>query len=184
MTDSWKDMRMAKEEQYFEKRNAEKLATLRQKRRGGDARKSPVTSSPMKVEEVCGILVDVCTDCGGVWLDDGELEELAQLSVSHEAEKLVDFFKEVRAIAKNFTPVDSQGEDERVSPVTGHLMEKIVVSGVTLDRCVESGGAWFDGGELEEVINKSSAIDDVKKRLWFKSFFEGFTGIARAQKKK
>jgi len=41
-------------------------------------------------------------------------------------------------------------EPERVRncPVCGAAMEKVVESGLTLDRCLRQHGSWFDGGEL------------------------------------
>ena len=36
-------------------------------------------------------------------------------------------------------------------------MEQICAVGVVLDRCVETGGIWFDAGELEQVANNLTA---------------------------
>jgi hypothetical protein len=44
---------------------------------------------------------------------------------------------------------------ERLSPITGKPMVQEEIMGVTIDRCVDSGGIWLDAGELEELLGKS-----------------------------
>lgn len=48
-------------------------------------------------------------------------------------------------------------EAPRMSPVSGKPMEQICAVGVVLDRCVETGGIWFDAGELEQVATNLTA---------------------------
>jgi Zn-finger nucleic acid-binding protein len=73
--DSWDGMRKAKEEAYFEKVNREALERL-QKRPKGAERLSPVTGKPMDQITIMGVVVDHCPDTGGIWLDNGELEQI------------------------------------------------------------------------------------------------------------
>lgn len=40
----------------------------------------------------------------------------------------------------------------RKSPITGKPMEQMTLMGITVDRCVDTGGMWFDAGELDELI--------------------------------
>ncbi len=92
MSDSWDEMRKAKEEQYFMKENQEAL--IRLKARSGDKpRLSPVTGKPMKQVTLMGVLIDQCEETGGVWLDNGELEELIKASNSKEEGVFASLFK-------------------------------------------------------------------------------------------
>jgi hypothetical protein len=71
-TDSWDDMRKAKEDQYFEKANKDAVARLGVKRQ----LKSPITGEAMISETIQGVVVDRCPTSGGIWLDKGELEHI------------------------------------------------------------------------------------------------------------
>ena len=48
-----------------------------------------------------------------------------------------------------------EADKPRLSPVTGKEMEQVVISGVVVDKCVESGGIWLDAGELDQLIEAS-----------------------------
>lgn len=76
MNDTWNDMRRAKEEGYFEKKNREAVERLKQKQAAEKPRLSPVSGEPMVQEVLHGVVIDKCPTSGGIWLDAGELEEL------------------------------------------------------------------------------------------------------------
>jgi Zn-finger nucleic acid-binding protein len=61
------------------------------------------------------------------------------------------FFEDLnrKALARLAT---KKGGPARLSPVTGKPMEVVTVLGVVIDRCVDSGGLWFDAGELEQLL--------------------------------
>jgi Zn-finger nucleic acid-binding protein len=40
----------------------------------------PVCSTLLQPTERLGVEIDVCFNCGGIWLDRGELEKITQLS--------------------------------------------------------------------------------------------------------
>jgi hypothetical protein len=81
--------RSDKEEEYFLKKEAEKLMALAEK-----ARRETEEAERIRLKELhfmrcpkCGmelseigfreVRIDKCMSCGGVWLDDGELEQIA-----------------------------------------------------------------------------------------------------------
>jgi len=76
MSDSWDDMRRAKEEQYFQEQNNAALERL--KSQTSNVKKSPITGKPMKQVAEYGVILDLCEDSGGVWLDKGELEKIIE----------------------------------------------------------------------------------------------------------
>jgi hypothetical protein len=73
MTDSWNDMRRAKEEEFFDRQNREALERLKA-RKDEKTRLSPITGEPLEAVTVMGVAVDRCPKTGGIWLDAGELE--------------------------------------------------------------------------------------------------------------
>ena len=84
MSDGMDDRRRALEEEYFNRKNQEAIEKLREKMKVSAAAKAAGTSSMLcprcdgslrenKFEEV---MIDTCDNCGGVWLDSGELEQL------------------------------------------------------------------------------------------------------------
>ncbi len=75
MTNSWDEMRRAKEDSYFEKKNREALERLSSKKTE-KPRLSPITGEAMEQIVVHGVVIDRCPTSGGVWLDAGELEQL------------------------------------------------------------------------------------------------------------
>ena len=49
--------------------------------------------------------------------------------------------------------------ETRHSPITGKPMEQLTLMGITVDRCKDSGGIWFDAGEFEELVTKAKDTD-------------------------
>ena len=70
------------EDEYFAKQDAEKLAELRareeQDRRRTERKshymKCPKDGSDLHTVEFHGVQVDHCDECGGLWLDQGEVD--------------------------------------------------------------------------------------------------------------
>ena len=81
--------RSDKEEEYFLRKEAEKLQALAEKRRREteEAEKTrlkelhymrcPKCGMELSEIEFREVKIDKCMSCGGVWLDDGELEQIA-----------------------------------------------------------------------------------------------------------
>jgi hypothetical protein len=92
MTDSWDEMRKAKEEQYFQKENEHALERLNE-RKSQKPRLSPITGKPMRQVTLMGTVIDKCEDSGGIWLDNGELEALIKASEAKEHGLFASLFK-------------------------------------------------------------------------------------------
>lgn len=76
MSDSWDKMKKAKEDQYFQKLNQEAMERISKRQEEDKPRVSPISGKPMVEETIMGVVVDRCTESGGIWLDRGELEVL------------------------------------------------------------------------------------------------------------
>jgi hypothetical protein len=85
MSNSWDEMRQAKEDMFFEKQNREALEKLKAERMNAP-RKSPITGEPMEQVAYRGVVIDQCKASGGIWLDAGELEKIIQ-SVMEEKDE-------------------------------------------------------------------------------------------------
>jgi hypothetical protein len=103
----------------------------------------------MVVLELDEVEIDNCLECGGIWLDAGELE----LLIEDEKEKdlLLTSFK-----------VDSRTKEKPIKcPMCSKKMEKILYGNennkdVLVDKCKFNHGIWFDSGELQSLARMSS----------------------------
>ena len=114
----------------------------------------PVCKNAMITLELGGVEIDHCTDCGGIWLDAGELELL--LDDPAQAGQLIDSFK-----------VDPNCKEKpRKCPICLRKMQKIIVgeSAPTLliDKCSKGDGLWFDKGELQDICERANLDKDNK----------------------
>ena len=86
MSNGMDDRRKGLEEEYFHRKNQEAIERLREKMKVSEEAKAAGKSSMMcprcdgnlkesKFEEV---MIDTCDNCGGVWLDSGELQQLTK----------------------------------------------------------------------------------------------------------
>lgn len=123
----------------------------------------PVCKNAMITLELEDVEVDYCTDCGGIWLDAGELELL--LGEPQKAKQLLESFA-----------VDSQStEQKRNCPICDKKMEKIKVGSSTpillIDKCRRGDGLWFDRGELQDVCDRAHLDEDNKIQELLKDMF-------------
>ena len=114
----------------------------------------PACKNAMITLELEDVEIDHCTDCGGIWLDAGELELL--LGDKAAAKQLLNSFK----IDKKCT------EKPRKCPICLKKMKKIIVglaeSKLLIDKCKRNDGLWFDKGELSDIL-KTASLDEQNK---------------------
>ena len=96
-----------------------------------------------------GVAVELCSQCGGVWLDSG---------------KVFKFHKQPQSVAKALqAAVGKARATERLSPKTNQPMRELPLLGgkLTIDVCPQTKGLWFDKGKLaalgKAVFNESPA---------------------------
>lgn len=82
MSDSWDERRRAQEEEFFKKQNEAALKRL-QEREADKPRVSPVSGEAMEQIQYMGVVIDKCPVSGGIWLDEGELEQIIE-AVQHK----------------------------------------------------------------------------------------------------
>ncbi|MFA5238482.1 MAG: zf-TFIIB domain-containing protein [Phycisphaerae bacterium] len=125
----------------------------------------PVCKNAMIVLELAEVEIDYCTDCGGIWLDAGELELL--LGDSQRAAQLLDCLK----IHSDYT------EKRRRCPICLKKMQKAVVGTSTppllIDKCGRGDGLWFDRGELQKILDRAELDKDSKIQKLLADIFPG-----------
>jgi len=84
-----------------------------------------------------GVEIDLCVNCGGVWLDGGELETLT----GHDL--------------KNYRQLQC--------PMCNLIMLTRTIGTVEVDHCFKCGGTWLDKGELEAISAQSEKGVEVKE---------------------
>jgi len=114
----------------------------------------PVCKNAMITLELAEVEIDHCTDCGGIWLDAGELEIL--LGEAQQARQLLESF-EVKT---------GRTDKPTKCPICGKKMEKIAVGSgspvLLVDNCRRGDGLWFDKGELEDILGRARLDKDNK----------------------
>ena len=114
----------------------------------------PVCKNAMITLELADVEIDHCTECGGIWLDAGELELL--LGEQEKAKQLLNSFK-----IDNSCP-----EKPRKCPICDKKMQKIIIGQSTptllIDKCRRGDGLWFDKGELQDILNRAQLDKDNK----------------------
>jgi uncharacterized protein len=108
----------------------------------------PACRHQMMVVEYKKIELDFCPNCHGTWFDQGELELMLE-SVAGK--------KETSFIAGILDgPPAITGEQRRPCPVCGKKMTKVRTgdnNGLLLDVCRQKDGIWFDGGEVDQLVD-------------------------------
>lgn len=116
----------------------------------------PACRNAMITLELADVEIDHCLQCGGIWLDAGELGLLMDDPV--KAKALLDSFQ------------DDPGakEEPRKCPICDRRMAKVIVgpaqSAVRIDECRRGHGLWFDRGELEDVLRRGR-LDETSRIL-------------------
>jgi ribosomal protein S27E len=92
---------MANDDEYFHKQDAELVQKLREKRdaeRAANEKKShfmkcPKCGNDLKELSQDQVSVDVCSNCGGLWLDAGELDVIRKVKENRFAGFFNDLLK-------------------------------------------------------------------------------------------
>ncbi len=96
-----------------------------------------------------GVIIDRCSSCGGVWLDQGELESIIETRVNTHSPS---FVSETLKQGKAGLPADAQTDLIPCPKCTATLkvINYAYDSGVIINIC-PSHGVWLDSKELERI---------------------------------
>jgi membrane associated rhomboid family serine protease len=108
----------------------------------------PVEGTNLERVVFQGIEVDVCRECGGIWFDRGELDDVMR-------EALATPQSVARLDPQAGAPTKPTPHRELLCPRCRTSMKPEIygkVSGIELDRCPRCQGRWADGGELSALV--------------------------------
>jgi len=85
VANKWDERKKAQEDEYFVKKEKELIEKLKAKQEAEkkaqlkevSRMRCPKCGEPLKERSFQKVLIDQCAGCGGIWLDAGELEEVA-----------------------------------------------------------------------------------------------------------
>jgi len=100
---------------------------------------------------VYDVEVDVCRQCGGIWLDRGEIAALAAYRDSVLAE-----LRAVNKSAAESRPARKPVKGLRCPACPGTLEEKLI-GAVRVDFCPRCQGFHLDRGELDHAVKAARA---------------------------
>jgi len=86
MANKWDERKKAQEDEYFVKKERELIAKMKEKQeaeaqaaaKGAFDMKCPKCGETLKERTFQKIVIDQCSGCHGIWLDAGELEQVAE----------------------------------------------------------------------------------------------------------
>jgi Zn-finger nucleic acid-binding protein len=114
----------------------------------------PTCHSAMITLELAEVEIDHCVECGGIWLDSGELE----LLIGDGSQALTTLGSLIQAPAS--------AERPRKCPLCDKRMAKVQVGSanpaLVIDRCPKGDGLWFDRDELRQILTGSNVPKDSK----------------------
>ncbi len=113
----------------------------------GDGATCPGCGNRMKLLDIAGIEIDECRHCGGVWLDDSELDQFSGLETIPErllrVEAAADF---IRALP----------EGQRMCPRCRTSLDLLDFESLRIDVCRSCRGTYLDNGELAQMLTKAT----------------------------
>jgi Zn-finger nucleic acid-binding protein len=94
--------------------------------------------------------VDLCPSCGGLWLDNGELERIGRGSQE-------DLFVLNQALTGSAAPEAASDTQQSCPACEGGQLKEVKLGPVTIDYCVKCLGIFLDKGELEQALAATAA---------------------------
>ncbi len=95
--------------------------------------------------------VDICSNCGGLWFDKGEFQEVLNSLISNNK---VDYLNIKEAFDREPAPKDKNKQFIKKCPKCNLDMQVFNYSydsNVFLDKCISCGGMWTDKDEIKEA---------------------------------
>ena len=132
--------------------------------------KCPIDGTQLAKEVYeANIEIEKCATCGGVWLDDNELERIqdtAERDYTSDIEQLPNLVDQAYAMALAGSRPTVQ------CPGCSKEMERREHGGcsqILIDTCTECGGVWLDAGELKalEVFFERVGLETEEIRTGF-----------------
>jgi len=123
----------------------------------------PVCKKTLIVVEYDTVEIDYCSQCGGMWLDAGELEML--LPENYPG----------RNMLEAVSPCLESPESTQRCPLCRKKMQKVrfLPEWPIIDKCPANQGLWLDQGELLELLGYHKADSSPITRFLVNLFSQG-----------
>ena len=102
--------------------------------------------------ELDGVTIDQCGTCGGVWLDEGEADDLAKALEPSPQDELKQV--KLKLLREWKTAARDPKRVERTCPRCEEHMVRVNykdIPGLQVETCAKHCGRYLDRGELEKV---------------------------------
>ena len=112
----------------------------------------PVCEKDMLVLEFELVEIDHCAECGGVWLDSGELALIGKRAGALHGDLL--------AALESGQGEPDQARPKRRCPVCRKRLLRARTGGarnIQVEKCPRGDGLWFEAGSLQAVIQAAGA---------------------------
>lgn len=110
----------------------------------------PKCGIPFIMDLYEGVEIDQCSQCGGTWLDEGELTTIVHIQEERFSPELIR-----DTLDYTFEGIPQEEQESTVAcPVCLSNMYPVnyaFSSGVIINRCSKNHGIWLDRDELEKV---------------------------------
>ena len=132
----------------------------------------PRCEKPTSPRSVAGDEIDFCESCGGMFLDAGQLNRIAEPTAGDLEYSTID--RDPLRHEDAFGPI-------RCPSCDGATMQKVefnIETDIILDHCAACAGFWLDGKELERInaevrkLNEASTENPDPPLLWLTRFIE------------
>jgi len=112
-------------------------------------------TSVLDKSKVGDIEVDLCPDCGGLWLDAGEIERLNSAASTEVAA--------LRTALASSSAQAAPSDTTAHCPACSAALREVVLGPVGVDVCTGCKGVFLDRGELDQALAavKGSTLQQV-----------------------
>jgi Zn-finger nucleic acid-binding protein len=140
------------------------------------SKKCPRCDSRLYMIERGGVRLDHCWECGGIWFEKHELDELV------DDDGTLELLIEITGKLKG---------ESLLCPECREMMSTHEVFGVYVDQCPECKGVWMDKGETEKVWEMEERIkhpfgigvDDPRPEDFWDRFKVKYYGFEKVKEK-
>jgi hypothetical protein len=105
-----------------------------------------------------GVEVDLCPECGGLWLDKGELEALGTASPTQVSDLR-------NMLTGNPFAQPAASDIPTECPSCEGKLREVVLGPIHVDFCTNCGGVFLDRGELDKGLEASKGKGDLAALL-------------------
>lgn len=119
--------------------------------------------------ELESVEIDRCAECGGTWLDAGEIERISAMAGADPG-----------PLSQSLAQTASGPRTKRRCPRCGRALRQVKVGGdaardaepgIEIDRCPAGHGYWFDPGEMRQLIQMFDKGEEGAVARFFQDMF-------------